>query len=489
MTAAAARATPGLVAGAAGAAALVGAAAVYQPVLTLAALGTLAAGIVLARRPETALILVVGLVWLNIPALGVKEYDVPRMAGAVFPALLAFPVAVRLAGGRALEIDRPLMLLLVLLALQLVGTALSAHVGEAFDNTLTFAIEGVLIYALVLNTVAGVDLLRRALWVVLGAAAFMSSIAIFQAVTGTWLDSLGGLGQVNAGHVRDPDSTARAAGPIGDPNYFAQVLLPAVAIGFVAFRRERPPLRLAAAGMAWVVVAGILLTYSRGAVLALLWLLIAMVVMGYARGRWLVAVAVIVPVLAAVVPSYQDRVASVASAITGATEEKGSEGQADIATQGRVGEIKTAGYVFADHPVIGVGPGVFPLYYQDYAERHGIEAHQSSLVEERLGEQPPRQAHSMPVAIAADLGLVGLALFTWLFGAALLALKRARRRASPVLSDAAGAVFLGVTSYLVAGLFLSLAFERYLWLLLALGGAAVLLAGRERRMKSATRSS
>jgi len=489
MTATAARVRPGFVAGAAGAAGVVGAAAVYQPGLTLAALLTFALGIALARQPEAAVLVVVLLVWLNVPALGVKEYDVPRTAGALFPAVLAFPVAVRAFAGKPFDLDRPLMLLLALLGVQLVGTALSDHVAEALDNTLTYAIEGVLIYALALNGVDSFQLLRRALWMILGAAAFMSSIAIFQAVTGSWLDSFGGLAQVNAGYLRNPEATARAAGPIGDPNYFAQILVPAVAIGYVAFGRETPRLRLLAMTLTWFVVAGIFLTYSRGAIIALAFLFVAMVGFGYVRARWLVALAAIVPLLAVMVPSYTERVQSLASAVGGVGEQSGSSNQADIATRGRVGEVRTAAYVFADHPIIGVGPGVFPLYYQDYAERHGIEAHDRSLVESRLGEEPPRQAHSMPVAIAADLGLIGLAVTVWLFSAVLWALSRARWRSHLALSDAATALLLAVASYLVAGLFLTLAFERYLWLLVALGGVTVRLSLTTRRRKSATRSS
>jgi putative inorganic carbon (hco3(-)) transporter len=489
VTAAATRVRGGVFAGAAGAAAVVGALAVYQPGLTVAALLAFAVGIVLARQPEAAVLVVVLLVWLNVPALGVKEYDIPRTAGAVFPALLVFPVAVRMFTGKRFELDRPLMLLLGLLGVQAVGTALSDHVAEALDNTVTYGIEGVLIYALVLNSVESFQLLRRALWMILGAAAFLCAFPIFQAVTGSWQDSFGGLAQVNAGFLRNPEGTARAAGPIGDPNYFAQILVPAVAIGYVAFGRESPRLRLLAMTLTWVVIAGIFLTYSRGAIIAVAFLFVAMVAFGYVRARWLVALIAIVPLLAVAIPSYTERVQSVASAIGGAGEESGSDRQADIATQGRVGEVKTAFYVFADHPILGVGPGVFPLYYQDYAERHGIEAHDRSFVEERLGEQPPRQAHSMPAAIAADLGLIGLVVMTWLFAAVMWALSRARWRSHLALSDAATALLLAIASYLVAGLFLTLAFERYLWLLVALGGVAVRLSFTARRRNSATRSS
>lgn len=489
MTATATTLRAGLIAGAAGAAALVGVAAVYQPGLTLAALLTFALGIVLARQPEAAVLVVVLLVWLNVPALGVKEYDVPRTAGALFPALLIFPVAVRVFAGKRFEVDRPLMLLLLMLGVQAVGTALSDYVAEALDNTITFAIEGVLIYALVLNSVESFQLLRRALWMILGAAAFIAALPIFQAVTGSWHDSFGGLAQVNAGFLRNPETTARAAGPIGDPNYFAQVLLPAVAIGYIAFGRESPRLRVLAMSLTWIVIAGIFLTYSRGAILALAFLFLAMVAFGYVKARWLVALVAVLPLLAVAIPSYTERVQSLASAVSGAGEQSGSDKQADVATQGRVGEVKTAFYVFADHPIMGVGPGVFPLYYQDYAERHGIEAHQKSFVADRLGEEPPRQAHSMPAAIAADLGLIGLVVATWLFAAVLWALSRARWRSHLALSDAATALLLAIASYLVAGLFLSLAFERYVWLLVALGGVAVKLSLTTRRRNSATRSS
>jgi O-antigen ligase len=239
-----------------------------------------------------------------------------------------------------------------------------------------------------------------------------------------------------------------------------------------------------------LVAIGVLLTYSRGAVLAFLLVVFALVALGYAKASHVLLIAAIVVGLILAVPQYGARVLSISS-IAGATADEGSDEEADVATRGRAGEMVAAVHVFADHPVVGVGPGIFPFHYQEYAKRLGTDVHSTSRVAERAGEEPPRQAHNMVLATAADLGLIGLALYAGLFFALLRALLRAhrrRRRDDPALSDLAAALFLALTAYLAAGLFLSLAFERYLWLLVGLAGAAVRVAAHE-PMKSASRAS
>ena len=474
-----------------GAAALAGALSAVDPLLTLGALALAATAAVVAMHPGATVYVVVALIYLNLPATAVKLYGMPRSAAALVPLLLAFPVAVHLVRGGRLRLDGTLMFLLGLLGLEAVATLLSDHKDAALENTITFAVEGVVVYVLLVHAVTDTATLRRAAWVILGAAAALAAVPLFQAITGAWTDAFGGLGQVNAGYLRKPETTPRAAGPIGDPNYFAQILLPALALGLVAFRRR------VSGGRAWpgyalagLVAVGVLLTYSRGAVVAFLLVVVALVALGYAKASHVLLIGAIVIGLILAVPQYGARVMSISS-IAGATADEGSGEEADVATRGRAGEMVAALHVFADHPVVGVGPGIFHLHYQEYAKRLGMDIHSTSRVEERAGEEPPRQAHSLVLATAADLGLVGLALFAGLFTTLLHALLRAHRRArgyDPALSDVTAGLLLALTAYLAAGLFLSLAFERYLWLLVALAGAAVRLAAHE-RMKSASRVS
>jgi O-antigen ligase len=147
-----------------------------------------------------------------------------------------------------------------------------------------------------------------------------------------------------------------------------------------------------------------------------------------------------------------------------------------------------AGLAFIHHPIFGVGPDGFPFYYQQYAQRVGIEVRDTAArTGATAGQLPQREAHDLFIGVAADLGLAGLAAFLGILYLTLRDLLRARRRWLWLRVDLvclADALFLAVLAYVVAGLFLSLAFERYFWLLLALAGAAggaALSAGRGAR--------
>jgi putative inorganic carbon (hco3(-)) transporter len=121
--------------------------------------------------------------------------------------------------------------------------------------------------------------------------------------------------------------------------------------------------------------------------------------------------------------------------------------------------------VLADHPLLGVGRGLFPVYYGDYADEVGI-----------IHDPEARQAHNLYAGMAAETGVIGLIFFLGIFGSTLWALARVRRRCAEVAPQHAAmatAFFLAVVAYLTTGLFLHLSYERYLWILLALAASAV----------------
>ena len=80
-------------------------------------------------------------------------------------------------------------------------------------------------------------------------------------------------------------------------------------------------------------------------------------------------------------------------------------------TSGRANLVGQGVRIALHHPVGGVGVGGFS---REYARRQGI-----------TGKDPKRVAsHTMPVTVAAEGGIVGLALVVWLVAAALLATLR-----------------------------------------------------------------
>jgi O-antigen ligase len=314
---------------------------------------------------------------------------------------------------------------------------------------------------------------------VLAAGAFLAAVTVFQYVTKTFDRPFFGFSPLDIAYASGQSTAPRANGPVNDPNYYAQLLLPALAFGLVlALRERRPLLRLLAASMAATVMFAITLTASRGGALALGAMIVVMMALGFFRPAQLIGAVALLATVLALNPSYLQRLTT--TSLSGIAAPTGSTVAADTAERARLTENLAAAQVFADHPLFGVGPGGFPLYYQEYAGRIGIQVHNRQRTGANAGEAPQRAAHNIALGLAADLGVVGLGLFLVVMWLAFRGLLRARRRwlseHRPELADIAGALVVALVGYLAAGAFLSLAFERYLWLLLAMAGAAVALS-------------
>ncbi|MFG0333714.1 MAG: O-antigen ligase family protein [Maioricimonas sp. JB049] len=210
--------------------------------------------------------------------------------------------------------------------------------------------------------------------------------------------------------------------------------------------------------------AGAFLAFSRSAIVAA-----GMVVLFAAWKRYVsrtkVMVAFAVAVLALLAtPEYSTRMASLLNLREMLTAGRHSE--ADGALKGRATEMGAAALVFIDHPLVGVGPGMFKYYSRDYGERIGLRA-----------LAPERQAHCLPLDVAAENGLLGLICLVGVFGAVSVRLMRIidRNGAGSSRSGLPLAYLLMVAVYFASGLFLHFAFIRYFWLMIALADATVLV--------------
>jgi O-antigen ligase len=125
-------------------------------------------------------------------------------------------------------------------------------------------------------------------------------------------------------------------------------------------------------------------------------------------------------------------------------------------TSGRANLVGQGIRITLHHPVAGVGAGGFSREYQ---RRLGIK-----------GKDPKRVAsHTMPVTVASELGVVGLALLGWLLAAAFLATLRGLGRGfTSRVSLATGVVLAAIA---VHSLFYAAFFEDPMtWALLGLVG-------------------
>ncbi len=457
-----------------GAAAVAGLAVARQPLLAFLALLALPFGLALLLRPDFAVLVVIFGLYSNAPVVGVRFHNLPYIAGAAFPLLLALPLAVNLLfRRRKLVFTSLLPLMVAFLGVQLAGALFSIDIGEAASNLIEFLVEGLGIFFLIVNTVRTQAVLRRVVWALLLAGALLGGVPLVQQLTGDFENNYGGFAQISEGTIRTGEETLqgevrqpRLAGAIGEQNRYAQIMLMLVPLGLFRFWGERAPLlkvlALVASGLAAV---GMALAFSRGAAVGFALTLLLMVFTRNIRPYQFAALLAAGALLLAAFPQYGFRLTSLQGVAALLNPAAASGEELDGALKGRATAMLAAGYAFLDHPVVGVGPGMTRYYTREYGNRLGIRI----LTEDR-------EAHSLYLGIASDNGALGLLCFLALVGLTLYGLVQARRRwmgANPDLANLATGFLLALVSYLATGLFLHLSYARYFWLVLALSQAAV----------------
>ena len=424
------------------------------------------------------------ILWANLAVVATRFHGVPQIVGSAVILLLAVPLArYILVERQPLAVTPVLPLVFIFLAALLLSAALSKDPGVSRAPVVLYLTEGLLLFLIVSNAVRTTATLSRVLWVLILAASFMGTLSVYQELTHTYGNDYAGLAQVEGYgtgggfNVAPADSQQkvlrpRLGGPLGSKNRYAQILAAVLPLALIrAFGERTRRLRLAAAGGSLLIVGGLLLSFSRGAAVAVFVTLLLMALLRELRFRQLlVALALITGIVLLVVPDYVTRLRSL-QGVTALSSTDSSQ-RPDTALTGRQTENLAAWNTFLDHPVVGVGPGV---YFKEYSREYGNRLGVRYLHSERRG-------HSLYLELAADTGLVGLSAFMAMVGTALVLLYRHAKRLRG--RDAQGAMvasslFFGLFAYLACGMFLHLSYQRYFWALLGLASAAIWTLRRE----------
>lgn len=424
---------------------------------------------------EFGLLVFIVLTYLRISDIAVHNYGAPSLA-RIFIAILLGAIFLRWAvsGNLPKGWIKPAVLVLAY-ALVIFGSILyAADIASAEASASDYWKDG-LITILVVALIQKKGTFRNVIWALILAGLFVASISVYQYNTGTFDNTYWGFAEAPLLNLVGQTEGNRVAGPIGDPNFYAQILVVLVPIAINRMVYEKRALLKVIAGLAVLVITlAILYTYSRGAIIALIAALIAL---AFYRPPRLPLVGIFVAMaftaMLLMPDAFIDRMGTLTNILSGEQDTR-----SEISIRGRASEMLSAWYMFVDHPILGVGADNYPVNYQTYARKLGLD-NRATL----------REPHNLFLEVAAETGLLGLLVFGYilfyLFGCIARARSGFLQLGDHQFADMIGAFSAGLIGYLAAAMFIHGAYPRYFWLLagIAMALPQVLQAEKETVLK------
>lgn len=442
-------------------------ASLSTPMAAAAALAGLALVLFVALSPELALVSLLSIMYLNLSDALVRTYGLPSVL-----QLLGIPILVSAwvhygRGAVHRLLGQPLTWLLTAYVLVLLASGTWAERPDLAEFRFAESLKTLVLYTIVVLLVTTRHRARTAVWTLVAAGTFLGVLGLVHLVTGLDAEALGGMARSRRGQTYGSVFQLRLAGPLGDPNFFAQILLVLVPLGLhLAWMERERRNRGAAAICLAVILTALVLTYSRGGALALGFVLVSSFVAHGTNWRRIVGsgVALLLAALLLLPSGFTERLSTVSQFFS-------DEGISDMDSsfEERLLLVGTAWEMFVRNPAVGVGAGNYTARFGEYAE------HLGSAAQDYTGPDAPRFAHSLYFEVAAETGLLGLGVLLAVLTAAFLSLGRARLRfrdsGDAFMASLARALQIALAGYLLSSLFLHGAFHDYLWLLFALAAA------------------
>lgn len=420
--------------------------------------------------------MLVVIIYANLSDVAMRAFGTPSLLQPLI-VLLGFAVWKLRNVARPMDVaTQPLAIFLAGYCFVLFLSSNWANDLYAADENIVEAAKSLAIFVIAASLAASWRALRVAVIALAFSAAFLATLTVFQKVTGSMFEFFG-LATFDRGNIYGNVSEPRASGPVGDPNFYAQLLLIVVPLAaLLAFTERRKFLRIVYAGVTLTIISGVLLTYSRGAMLALGGMGLAAAIAMKVKVRHLAAAGAAAVMLIAILPSnVTRRIATIEELLPGRDS---VVAEPDAAIEKRKLLLATAWTMFDEHLLFGVGTGNFYRHHDEYVHRIGSPA---------IQYEPPGQRelpHSLYFEIASETGLLGLIVFGGAVTAAAISLARSRRQllANGDAHHATIAMTLGLAlfGYLFTSLFLHGAYQRNLWVLFALVAATAKLSATQK---------
>lgn len=438
----------------------------YGPYLLVACVGAIGA-LMIINRPKIGVYILIVFIYLNLSSIIEIEFGIP----SINKALVAL-VAISILGTKISYKREPLVigaagLLVILHGMILVTSILLAEIAP--DLGVVFDIVKDLVVLLILLQVS-IDerTWKTAQWLILGSAAFVSILNVYQLATGNYEFEFWGLANAPVHQIVEDFDSVRPTGPLDDPNFYAQMLLMTFPIGVYRILGERKKFpKYMALGMTLLILSSILGTYSRAGFVTFV---VTSAFIALERKVALYKILIMCLLSASLTgpflpQGFMERLSTLAELgqMFGNTNNI-----TEASLRGRTSESLVAVQLFMNYPLLGVGYGNYPAYYQEYAARIGLD--------NRL---EARDAHSLYLETLAETGIVGFVAFMFMNIFIIRSLSSSKKLMAQIgrhdLVYWLAGVQYGLVAYLINTVTLHDDYIRYLRLLIALGASAMIM--------------
>ncbi|HVP01738.1 MAG TPA: O-antigen ligase family protein [Solirubrobacteraceae bacterium] len=369
-----------------------------------------------------------------VVAAGALAWAIPRIAGRVEDP-----------PQRAGALEWTLAATLVLYAAQ---TAYSADTGRALENVVFFYVPFAALFVLLARLRWTRRLAGRCLAVLTGLAVALAAVGYVEYATRHLF--------LNPKVIASNELSDyfRVNSLFFDPNIYGRFLAIVIVllVAWMLWRRDARQVAWASLVLAFLF-GGLVLTLSQSSFAALL---VGLAVLGALRWsvKWALVASAVVALVAVV-------------ALAAGTSVLQGGGSTNKATSGRSDLVSGGVRLFASRPLLGHGSGSFP---REYRRAEHVSA-----------ERATSASHTIPITVAAEQGLVGLAVYLALLWFAFVRLFRGAD--SGALRAGVAAAFAALVAHtLMYAAFLE---DPLTWALLGVGTAAAAAAATDAREAAA----
>lgn len=433
-----------------------------QPVYILLGVAGVIVFVITLNSTQIGLLILVFISYTRFSDVITEFHNGPSVAKP-FVALLIISILIRWALFR--EAPKGLYASLILFGLMLTAEFASVLYSPVPDRSMARFLDDVkdaAIAIIIVSLMQTPSAFRRVIWVIISSGIFLCTLSVYQYFTGTYDNNYWGFALSLSHQIIGAIDDFRATGPLGDPNFFAQIVVVFVPIALERFMHEEKTLYRFLAF--WCLVTSaitVIITYSRGGLLAML---IGVLIYLFYYPPKRAQVAVILFGFAALYnflpQNYMDRLMT----LTFFFQDRGTSRLEERSLQGRLSENLAALEMVKDKPIFGVGLNSYKYLFPTYSKNLGL-----ALV---AGE---REAHNTYLEVLAETGIVGFLIFTLVLGSCVYMIIKARevfveKKLHDYASMSIGYLG-GFAAYFFAAIFVHNAFPRNFYLLLGIAFA------------------